>query len=82
MSDLTPAQRNALAVLRANPGEWVRASKRRSTSTPFALVNVRAAHALVRAGVAEMKLPDSRFWSPYCCDYTFRAVSDEPKEKP
>lgn len=55
---LTAAQIDALEVLAAAGGERVGASKRRSRPRPDSNVNIRAADALVRMGLARNYLRD------------------------
>ncbi len=70
---LTPAQAWALVVL-VKADDWVRGGKRSSTLTPIPYVNMRAADALVRAGLAEARLGHPSGWSAYVHDTTYRAT--------
>lgn len=70
---LTPAQRDALALLAKHPDEWLEGWKR-STGTHGRppRVNMRAAGELVRKKLARSTLPDPRFWSPYTHDSKYQ----------
>lgn len=68
MADLTGPQRDALALLAEHPDDWLEGWKRSTGTHGRPRVNMRAAHALVRLGLAQSKLPHPEFWSPYTHD--------------
>jgi hypothetical protein len=77
---LTPAQRDALALLAKYPDDWLEGWKRSTGTHGRPRVNMRAAHALVRAKLARSRLPDPMFWSPYTHDSKYQ-ITDAGKRE-
>ncbi len=66
---LTEAQTAALALLATAPsGKLVEGWKRSTATLPIARVNIKAVATLVRLGLAERHMRESRFWCPYTHD--------------
>jgi hypothetical protein len=72
---LTPAQRDALALLAKHPDEWLEGWKRSTGTHGRPRVNMRAAHALVRHGLARSRLPNPALWSPYTHDSKYQITA-------
>lgn len=78
MKKLTPAQRDALALLAQHPGKPLEGWKRRTMAEPPPpRVNMRAAHALAVMGLANAHY--SQYTSPFTHDTKY-SITDAGQE--